>query len=424
MRKIILASASPRRQDLLARIVYPYSIVPADIDESPQPDEIPTDYVHRLARSKALAVSADYPAHAVLGADTIVVLEGKMLGKPRDPEEALRMLHQLSGREHEVHTGVAWALNAQVRRSGFFTSRVRLREATDQELRDYVASGEPLDKAGAYAIQGQAGSLVTGVAGSVTNVIGLPVAETEEMARSLGLAPPPSPLPPDAVERRFRAVQGEIQASAAAHGREIQDVALITVIKGLPVELAQAAVRAGATDLGENYVQEAQAKRPQVPAGPRWHLIGPLQSNKAKLAAANFDIVHTISAEKTARALARHQASECRILLQVNVSGDPAKAGILPDQLVSLAETLRGVDGLSVEGLMTIGRQAVSPAETRASFADLAGCLKDLRSRELVSGETLSMGMSGDYDLAIMEGSTMVRLGTAILGNRPTRKEA
>ncbi len=428
MRKVILASASPRRHDLLARIVYPYTIVPADVDESPQAGESPTDYVHRLARSKALAVSADYPAHAVLGADTIVVLDGELLGKPRDPEDALRMLHRLAGREHEVHTGVAWALNAQIRRSGHFTSRVRLRAGSDQELADYVATGEPLDKAGSYAIQGEAGSLVTSVQGSVTNVIGLPLAETEEMARSLGLEAHPGPLPPEAVERRFRATRGEIQATAAANGRPIDDVRLITVIKGLPVELAQAAVRAGATDLGENYVQEAQAKRALIPGGPQWHLIGPLQSNKAKIAAGNFDLVHTVSSEKTARALARHGAAlgatPQRMLLQVNVSGDPNKAGVAPEALQGLAESLRAESDICVDGLMTIGRQGVPADETRRSFADLGTCLQDLRRRELVVGSTLSMGMSGDYGLAIAEGATMVRLGTAILGRRPSREGA
>lgn len=424
MRKVILASASPRRQDLLARIVYPYSIVPADIDETPLPHESPTDYVHRLARRKALVVSADYPAHAVLGADTIVVLDGELLGKPTDPQDALRMLDRLSGREHEVHTGVAWALNAQVRRSGHFTSRVHLRRGTEKELADYVASGEPLDKAGSYAIQGDAGSLVTRVEGSVTNVIGLPLEQTEEMARAIGLEAPAGQLPPDAVERRFRAVSGEIQATAVAHGRAIDDVGLITVVKGLPVELAQAAVRAGARDLGENYVQEAAGKRAAIGPGPRWHLIGPLQSNKAKLAAAHFDLVHTVSSAKTAKALARHTDTISRILLQVNVSGDPNKAGLEIEEVGGLAESLCQESGIAIEGLMTIGRADVSAEATRSCFAGLRECLADLRARELVRGDTLSMGMSGDYGLAIAEGATLVRLGTAILGNRPPREGA
>ncbi len=423
MRKVILASASPRRHDLLARIVYPYTIVPANIDESPLRGESPTDYVHRLARSKALAVSADYPAHAVLGADTIVVLDGEMLGKPRDPEDALRMLGRLAGRQHEVHTGVAWALNAQVRHSGHFTSKVHLRESSDQERAAYVATGDPMDKAGSYAIQGDAGSLVTRVDGSITNVIGLPLAETEAMARSLGLDAPQGPLPADAVERRFRAVSGEIQATAAAHGRGVHDVDLITVIKGLPVELAEAAVRAGARDLGENYVQEAQAKRSRIGPGPRWHLIGPLQSNKAKLAAANFDLIHTVSRAKTATALARHADGDCRMLLQVNISDDPAKAGLRIEEVEPLAESLRNEPGVIVEGLMTIGRAGTSAQATRASFAALSECLKDLRARERVQGSTLSMGMSADYDLAIAEGATLVRLGTAIMGPRSPREE-
>jgi septum formation protein len=419
MRNVVLASASPRRQDMLARITWPYEIAPADIDETEHPGEMAEAYVRRLACEKACVISRERPRAAVLGSDTIVVLDGKLLGKPADEEEALAMVGGLCGRTHQVLTGVAWAIGGEVRESQVVTSTVRLRDASDAELRAYIATGEPMDKAGGYAIQGEAGSFVSAVEGSVTNVIGLPLGETEAMARAVGVEAPRGPLPPAAVERRFAAVAGEVQALAVASGRSPDSARLLTVVKGLPVELAEAAVRAGARDLGENYVQEAALKRERIGGLPNWHLIGPLQSNKAKLAAGVFDCVQTIARASTARALAKRAAAPMRILLQVNVSRDPAKSGVAPEALEALAGELRDEPNLRIEGLMTIGRANVARTETRAAFAELRERLEDLRARELLAGSELSMGMSGDYDLAIAEGATQVRLGTAVLGPRP-----
>lgn len=419
MRSVILASASPRRQDMLARITWPYAIAPADIDETQLAGEAAEAYVRRLACAKACAISRERPQAAVLGSDTIVVLDGKLLGKPANEEEALAMVGSLCGRTHQVLTGIAWAVGGEVREAQVVTSRVRLRDVSEAELRAYIATGECMDKAGGYAIQGKVGSFVSGVEGSVTNVIGLPLAETEALARAIGVAALAGPLPPDAVERRFAAVASEVQALAVASGRPPDSARLLTVVKGLPVELAEAAVRAGARDLGENYVQEAARKRERIGAGVNWHLIGPLQSNKAKLAAGVFDCVQTIAKASTARALARRATGEMRILLQVNVSRDAAKSGVVPEGLAALAEELRDEPNLRVEGLMTIGRAGVTRAETRKTFAELHERLCDLRARELLAGEELSMGMSADYDLAIAEGATQVRLGTAVLGPRP-----
>ncbi|MEO2168206.1 MAG: YggS family pyridoxal phosphate-dependent enzyme [bacterium] len=419
MRSVVLASASPRRQDMLARITWPYAIAPADIDETQLADEDAEAYVRRLACAKACVISRERPQAAVLGSDTIVVLDGKLLGKPANEEEALAMVGSLCGRTHQVLTGVAWALGGEVREAQVVSSCVSLRDTSDAELRDYIATGECMDKAGGYAIQGEAGSFVSGVTGSVTNVIGLPLAETEALARAVGVEAPVGPLPTQAVERRFAAVAGEVQALAVASGRPPDSARLLTVVKGLPVELAEAAVRAGARDLGENYVQEATRKRERIGAGVNWHLIGPLQSNKAKLAADVFDCVQTIGKASTARALAKRATAPMRILLQVNVGRDAAKSGVAPEALQALAEELRGEPNLRVEGLMTIGRAKVARAETRSAFAELRERLEDLRARELVAGGELSMGMSDDYDLAIAEGATLVRLGTAVLGPRP-----
>ncbi len=174
-RPLILASRSPRRGELLTAAGIAFEPVAADVDESFRSLEPPGDHVRRLAAAKAQAVFATRPDALVLGADTIVLVGGEMLGKPRDARDATRMLRLLSGREHEVLTGLAL-----VSRRGTIVevarTRVWLNPLSEEEIAGYVASGEPLDKAGAYAIQGLASRFVDRIQGSYSNVVGLPVA--------------------------------------------------------------------------------------------------------------------------------------------------------------------------------------------------------------------------------------------------------
>jgi septum formation protein len=173
---LILASASPRRQELLRNAGIPFTVQPANIDETPLPGESPHDCVERLARSKALAVSHSRPQDVVLGADTIVVVDGAILGKPRDPEDAVRMLRLLAGRTHKVITGVClMALGAEPRTASE-TTLVTMSNIADEDIRAYIATGEPMDKAGAYAIQGMASRWIPRIEGDYGNVVGLPVA--------------------------------------------------------------------------------------------------------------------------------------------------------------------------------------------------------------------------------------------------------
>ena len=169
--QLVLASRSPRRAELLTAAGIAFTIQSADIDETPRPDEPAQDYALRLAREKAAAVTGDL----VLGADTIVVADGEIMGKPVDVLDAIRMLRLLSGREHDVITAVC------LRRGNRFaaaaeTTRVRFARMTEAEIGEYVASGEPMDKAGAYGIQGLASRYVERIEGSYSNVVGLPVA--------------------------------------------------------------------------------------------------------------------------------------------------------------------------------------------------------------------------------------------------------
>ena len=187
---LVLASASPRRRQLLAAAGVPFVVEPADVPEAPLPGEGPRALAERLAAEKAVAVAARGRGGCiVLGADTVVVLDGEALGKPDDPSHAERMLARLVGRAHRVVTAVALATDGARPLQVFSVeSEVHMRAATAEEIRRYVATGEPLDKAGAYAAQGQGRRFITRIVGSESNVIGLPMDETLGRLREAGLA--------------------------------------------------------------------------------------------------------------------------------------------------------------------------------------------------------------------------------------------
>lgn len=183
---IVLASASPRRTELMALAGIDFSVVPADICEDALPEETPTDHVMRLSREKADAVAAKTDGRFFIGADTIVVLDGAILGKPVNSGDAVRMLSGLSGRDHEVITG----FTVFDKISGIHISRSVCTEVTfktldEKEIADYIATGCPMDKAGAYAIQGGAVHFVRSINGSYSNVIGLPMTELYEVLQTM-----------------------------------------------------------------------------------------------------------------------------------------------------------------------------------------------------------------------------------------------
>ncbi len=189
---LVLASSSPRRRELLAQAGYTFEVNPAHIPEDPLPNEDPIAYVTRLAREKAEAVFAELSSKCsaalqVLGADTTVTLDNQILGKPENPADAARMLRLLSGRTHSVITGVALvtATSSQVAAE---TTAVTFLPLTEQDIAAYVATGEPMDKAGAYAIQGRAARWIPRIEGDYFNVVGLPIALVSALLRSSLLA--------------------------------------------------------------------------------------------------------------------------------------------------------------------------------------------------------------------------------------------
>jgi septum formation protein len=190
---LVLASGSPRRQELLRNAGISFTVQPADIDETVLAGESPRDCAERLAREKALAVHRRERRNCVLGADTIVVVDGNILGKPRDADDAVRMLRLLSGRTHAVITGVClvgavassqWPVAGEAEaKTASETTLVTMCEISEKEIREYVATGEPMDKAGAYAIQGIASRWIPRIEGDYSNVVGLPVALVYAMLR-------------------------------------------------------------------------------------------------------------------------------------------------------------------------------------------------------------------------------------------------
>jgi septum formation protein len=182
---LILASQSPRRAELLTRLGLRFEIVPAEIDETYIDHEMPADHAERLARGKAIAISRRFPDALVLGSDTIVIVDADVLGKPADAADAVRMLRRLAGREHEVITGVAVATDGTVH-SAIERVAVRFRGLDPEEIDRYVATGEPLDKAGAYGIQGIGSALVESIQGDYFAVMGLPIVRTLDLLRRAG----------------------------------------------------------------------------------------------------------------------------------------------------------------------------------------------------------------------------------------------
>jgi PLP dependent protein len=244
---------------------------------------------------------------------------------------------------------------------------------------------------------------------------------------------PASPTSTDPVGvAAFRAARSavleRIAAAARRAGRDPSAVGLVAVSKTVPAERVRLAVAAGLTTLGENRVQEAELKRGLVP-GATWHLIGPLQSNKARRAIVACDVIESVDSLDLARRLDR-LAGEVRaegpgapqrlaVLFQVNVDGDPAKAGFSPTRLAAELAELLALEWLEPAGLMTIGRMVNDPAEARPTFAALRELSEQLRAGRAGLGPSLSMGMSDDFEVAVEEGATIVRVGRALFGERP-----
>ncbi len=226
-----------------------------------------------------------------------------------------------------------------------------------------------------------------------------------------------------AIHAARSAVLDRIAGACARVGRDPATVTLVAVSKTVEPARLRDAVAAGLTRLGENRVQEGVAKAPEVP-GATWELVGPLQSNKARRALETFERIQTIDSLELAQRLDRlvpevRPGRRYPVLVQVNVDLDPAKAGFIPADVDAAIEALAAFPNLELGGLMTVGRFAVIPAEARATFVALRALSERLRARRAWLGPELSMGMTDDFEVAVEEGATIVRVGRALFGERP-----
>ena len=340
------------------------------------------------------------------------------------------MLRRLAGRTHTVWTGVAVATTgADALRVRSVESRVTLRAAREAELRAYVATGEPLDKAGAYALQGEGRRFVSRVDGSETNVIGLPLEETLALLAAAGLELPRDRL---TLAARLAAVRERIARAAARAGRRAEDITLVGVSKRQPAEAVAALVAAGLAHCGENFVQEAREKIPRVAAllgagarAPRWHFVGRLQTQQGEARGRALRRGGGGGPPELARALDAHAAA----------AGPHARRAAPGERERRGAEGRRRARGARARSRARSRRlRAAAPRgpddgarRQREHPEDVAPRLRAAAraARRLVPacGEAspcpeLSMGMSADFEVAIEEGATIVRVGTALFGAR------
>ena len=217
---------------------------------------------------------------------------------------------------------------------------------------------------------------------------------------------------------RLKLVEQRIVVACEKAGRPRDSVRLLAVSKTNPPEAVREAASCGLRLFGENRIQEAQSKIPMCPAGLEWHLIGHLQSNKAKVAVRHFQMIHSVDSLKLVQALENHAATTLPILLQVNVSGEAAKFGMKPAEVAEIIEATNQMKKVEVHGLMTLPPFSPDPEKTRVHFSNLRNLRDRLQDETGTPLPELSMGMSHDLEVAIEEGSTWVRIGTDLFGKR------
>ncbi|MBT8351703.1 MAG: YggS family pyridoxal phosphate-dependent enzyme [Deltaproteobacteria bacterium] len=226
------------------------------------------------------------------------------------------------------------------------------------------------------------------------------------------------------LKRNLKNVMDRINQATVASGRDPESVRLVAVSKTIPAETVKRAIDAGANILGENYIQEAKSKFDDLISYPvSWHFIGHLQTNKAKYAVRIFDLIHSVDSFKLALELNKHAGKTGKIqhiLIQVNVAGESSKSGISTQDTMNLIKKISALKNLAIKGLMTMPPFFNEPEKVRPFFKDLRNLRDTIRSERIdnVDMEELSMGMTGDFEAAIEEGATLVRIGTAIFGER------
>ena len=225
------------------------------------------------------------------------------------------------------------------------------------------------------------------------------------------------------IKDNIAAVRERIDAAAKRAGRDPEEIKLIAVSKTMPVEMLKEAYEAGQRDFGENRVQELVPKMEELPADIRWHLIGQLQKSKVKYISGKTELIHSVDSIGLAQFIdkeAKKRGVVSDILLEVNIAGEESKSGFKPEEVLDAAEQISALDGVRIRGLMTVAPLVANAEDNRIYFRNLKHLYIDMQNKNMDNSmvDTLSMGMSGDFEVAVEEGATMVRVGTAIFGKR------
>ena len=227
------------------------------------------------------------------------------------------------------------------------------------------------------------------------------------------------------IENNIEVIQFRVNQAAQRSGRTLDQIQLVAIGKNHSVSCIQAAIDAGLTDLGENRVQEAKSKKQLIDSKVRWHLVGHLQTNKAKAALDIFDLIHSVDRVRLMnriQELAKLSNRKVKVLIQVNTSAEPSKFGIMPEQIRPFFDQVASLDRVAICGLMTIARFSTDPETCRPYFRQLRALMAQVSEQNYPNFQAkyLSMGMSNDFEVAIEEGANLVRIGTSIFGNRPS----
>lgn len=444
-RHLVLASQSPRRRQILTISGFEFDVLPTQISEIPDENLNLRDQIRQLAADKAKAClklrNSPKGLHfLVLSADTVVVLDDQILGKPKDENEARSFLRRLSGRSHLVITAVAMIdSSTQIEFYGHAETEVKFRDLSPEEIESYIQTGEPFDKAGGYGIQGAAAPFIQEIKGSYDNVVGLPM---EVVDRGLHFFE--SRIADFAITRnpRARLIRNQIEhftetiAALCSQRTSSNRLAkLVAVSKTKPSTDIVLAWQAGQLDFGENYAQEALEKKREVdllirsitpkPSGIRWHFIGHLQSKKVKQVVGEFDLIHSVDRLSLAEEISKRAVAKDivqPILLQLNFADEESKSGAKPEEYIDLAKRVSRLPGISLRGLMALPPLLDSEDDTRTQLEEIAALFdrtrKELDPQAANSFTELSLGTSHDFSQALLVGSTVVRIGTAIFGER------
>ncbi len=437
-RRLVLASQSPRRRQILTISGYEFDILPSQISEIPDENLNLTSRIRQLASDKAhaclkLRKSTEEQGFLFLAADTVVVLGDQILGKPKDEIEARSFLRRLSGHSHSVITAISLVDGVSGKETqGHAITNVKFKSLSDEEISEYIATGEPFDKAGGYGIQGAASKFIDHLDGPYDNVVGLPMAEVRKALAELGLS---VSMRLSEIPKRLESIREKMRNAVKLAARPDGSVKLIAVSKTKPATDVIEAWNADQLFFGENYAQEAVAKISDVqdlirsvngdPEPISWHFIGTLQSKKVKSVVGLFDYLHSIdrlslAVEVSKRAVAKGMAQ--KILLQLNFADESTKSGASANEFLQLAQAVAVLPGVQLCGLMALPPLQETASAAREQFAEIRKIFE--AARQGLSPEArdsfceLSMGTTGDFEQAIAEGATMVRVGTAIFGER------